>query len=465
MDPRFEEAQELVSSLKTKCQLRKEKMLRKQRENGNNNDDNYENSYNDHHHRRQFRSSSGRLSNNSASNSNESAFSSPSASGSETEDSGELSGEDQSLSSASTSGRSSASRSVGSAGELSTAKQLNTVCNLTPGGEFARGLIEQVRRKFLESLRSDAADKYEEADLVELQTDPDQHQDGHQEQALSSRLISRFINFKLLKEMWEHERADELDKALEEAVGKLREFLQFRHRYQLTLVLDDHFSKEIHMLHGIFPFGRDKNQLPVLYLRARVHRRWSRELDESFRRYVAWQVNLLTKSYAGAQVEQTIGTNAIEKDGSFGICFDCLNVSYACVDMDFLSYLVKILVNYYPTYCRYALCVDLPWLFRSVWKIVRSWLPEDARNTVHLITSKQLTEFIDEGQIPNSIKVNDLKAHEKPAHLKHKLPENSETLKSVEQVAKDLSLSSSEIKQFKAHVEKIRKEYEQLGAI
>jgi hypothetical protein len=266
-------------------------------------------------------------------------------------------------------------------------------------------------------------------------------------------------------ELANKQRTDALDKALDESVDKLRELLQFRRHYQLYHVLDEHFSKEMHMLHGIFPFGHDKNHLPVLYLRARVHRRWSRELDESFRRYVAWQVNLLTKSYQGAEIESTIGQKSADKDGSFGICFDCLSVSYSCVDMDFLSYLVKILVNYYPTYCRYALCVDLPWLFRSVWKMVRSWLPEDARNTVHLITSKQLTDFIDEDQIPNSIRVNNLTASEKPIGLKHRKPKNFESLRSIDQFAKDLQLSSSEVKQFKAHVDKVCKEYEQLGAI
>lgn len=490
MDPRIEEAQELVTSLQTKCQLRKEKLLRKERKsNGNqnnnslanNNDASFKNQYattKGHDHR----SSSGRLSSNSASGSaHESAFSSSSAaSSSEGEESEDLANcEHPSLSSAdSSSGRSSANEQTvdpSSQDEhrpASQAKQLNSVCNLAPtNNQLARQLVEEVRCKFLDSLKSqsDSSDKYEQADLDELKSELAKELHGHEEQALSFRLISRFINFKVLMEMESKNKQDNnseaLDKALDEATAKLRDLLLFRRQYKLSAVMDDHFCKEMHMLHGIFPFGHDKNHLPVLYLRARVHRRWSRELDESFRRYVAWQVNLLTKSYPDAQVSKTIGTNGIEKDGSFGICFDCLSVSYSCVDMDFLSYLVKILVNYYPTYCRYALCVDLPWLFRSVWKMVRSWLPEDARNTVQLITSKQLTEFIDEDQIPNSIRINDLTANEKPDSLKHRLPDNFDQIRTIEQIAKDLNLSTSEVKQFKAHVEKVRKEYQQLGAI
>lgn len=370
-------------------------------------------------------------------------------------------------------------------------EQLKTSWNLVPQRHEAIELIDQVRVRFLDNLREhDAQSEYDALDLDELRRDLPSHTDDQLYQSLSIRLISRFLNFdQLLSQQQQHTTKREaskklqqkqansaatttaptncplVEKALVEATEKLDELLQFRHHYQLAHVLTDQFSKEIYQLHGIFPFGYDKNQLPVLYLRARVHRRWSQSLDETFKRYVAWQVDVMTKSNHGANVVKTIGTGRSFKDGSFGICFDCLNVSYACVDMDFLRYLVKILVNYYPTYCRYALCVDLPWLFRSVWKLVRSWLPEEAQSTVHLIMSKQLVEFIDEDQIPNSMKINDLPASKKSPRGKHKLPAEFNSLNSFDELARDLNLTTSEIKQFKAHIDKVLKEYEQLGAI
>lgn len=447
----------LVGGLRNNCRLSDKQQIQQDGQ-ANNNEEDYESNYN-----QAEANQSGRLS----SGSGESAFSSASdeecASSSSQLD---LVSEDNS----SSSGRSSTAHSRGDlSGDDQHVKQINTVRNLIPETEQVRALVDAVRLRILDNLKD--KDEYEASDLEELRkalAEPRQ-----QEQSQAFRWISRFFNFNQLalssgsgsSSNRAEDVANVFEKEISEACEKLREFLLFRHQFQVARVMPDQFCKEIFLLNGIFPFGYDKQNLPILYLRARVHRRWSHKFDEAFRRYVAWQVDLITKSNSNAQVNKTIGRQAIEKDGSFGICFDCLNVSYSCVDMDFLRFLVRILVNYYPTYCRYALCVDLPWLFRSVWKLVRSWLPEDAQNTVQLITSKQLTDYISEDQIPNSIRINDLPASEKPESGKHRLPDNWDSLRSIDEMADELNVTSSEIKQFKAHLSKVLKEYQQSGAV
>lgn len=358
----------------------------------------------------------------------------------------EFSQEDNSTSSSS--GRSSASQQ-----SLDDFQSLKLASNIHLESEEICELLNSIRCKFLDSLEADQSrDCYDQLDLEELKV---QIPVEHPEQSLAFRLISRYVNVSLVDE-----DCDTL-----KAVESLRELLKFRSRFELSRAKSDQFSREFYTLSGIFPFGLDKRQIPVLYLRARVHRKWSTLLDESFQRYVAWQINELTKSCSNVEVSKSVGFSGTDKDGSFAICFDCLHVGYSCLDMDFLRYLVKILVEYYPTYCRYALCVDLPWLFRSVWKLVRSWLPEDARNTVQLISSKQLTDFIDEDQIPNCMNVSDKSASEKPKANKHKFPKNWNNYKSIDDYAKELKVTSSELKQFKAHVEKVSKEYLQSGAL
>lgn len=378
---------------------------------------------------------------------------------------------DQYLSSSSTSGAEDTSQSSSPSPELpgeqvernscsngEAAKQLNVHSNLIPETNQANQAVNTIRVKFLESLAKQCSELFEDCDISELHRELPPP--GRQEQSLAFRWISRFLN-------QEQFRKGELsEKEVAEAVEKLGEFLKFRSHYQVPRTKPDHFCQEFFLMYGIFPFGYDRQHLPVLYTRANVHRRWSHKLDESFRRYVAWQVDLMTKSFSGARVQKTIGRSGIEKDGSFGICFDCVNVSYSCVDMDFLRFIVKLLVNCYPTYCRYALCVDLPWLFRSVWQLVRSWLPEEAQDTVQLITSKQLVEYIDEEQIPCSIKTsNEVDRQNVSEKRKHKVPENYESIRNFQEFAKDLKLSSSEMKSFKTHMEKVLKQYRELGAL
>lgn len=340
--------------------------------------------------------------------------------------------------------------------------QLNLRSNLIPESEKVLAIVEQVRAGFLAWCeKENATDQFDPIDFAEMVKPLPKP--SEQEQSVAFRWITRYFNF---QQLFEGDCSPaKLETDISNAIESVKELLKFRNQLQLTRAKAEDFAQEFYLLNGIFPFGLDKQGAPVLYLRARIHRRWSSQLDSFFRRYCAWQIDQLTKSYPGAQVAKRAGKSSSLKDGSFGICFDCLSVSYACLDMDFLRYLVRILVQYYPSYCRYALSVDLPWLFRSVWKLVRSWLPEEAQNSVHLITSKQLTDFINEDQIPNSQKINDLKGHQKPLKCKHQLPTNFSSIAGLADRAEELGLSSSELKQIKSHIDKVKKEYQQLGAL
>lgn len=438
MDPSSQEESDLIKEMQDKCRFKKSP--------NNNNEEDFESVYAE-------AACDGRISGAS----NESAFSSGAGS-EEIENNSTLSDNNSS------SGRSSSNRENQSL-EFDH-KILNPYCNLVPETKEANELVNQVRLKFLDSLKdiSNVYELYDKLDIDELKKPlppPDK-----QEQSLGFRLISRYLRFHHLEDNNNNSNDKKREKDINSAVDGLKDFLLLRKNYNLSSCAEEHFSKEFYILSGALQFGYDKNHTPVLHLRAHVHRKWSIKFDDTFRRFVAWQLNVITKSNHGAgEIKKFNPYNTIECDGSFGICFDCINVSYSCLDMDFLRFLVRLLVHYYPTYCRYAICVDLPWLFRSVWKLVRSWLPEEAQKTVQLITSKELIEYIDEDQIPNSIRFNDKKASEKPIKNKHPLPKNWDSIKGIEEFADELNISSSELKQFKSHVEKVMQEYIQLGAL
>lgn len=395
---------------------------------GNNNDDEYRGSY-------IIDGSTGDIPNGRVSR--ESAFSSDGA-------------YDES-SSGSASGRSSANQEP-----ICKKSLIKPVRTVIPELDEVRDIVERLRTKFLQTYES-SRDKFDEADWEELSKPVPPITEA--EHSLGFRLLSRYFNFNSLLSK------GVTDEDIDKACNQLVELLIFRRRYDVLNTTVDDFPKEFYQIKGLFQFGRDINNLPVVYMRARWHRRWAPKLDDLFRKYATWQFNTITKSFREAKIGQPLDTEGRVKDGSFGICFDCSGVSYACIDLDFMRFLVKILVEYYPTYCQYCLSIDLPWLFRSIWKLVRSWLPEEAQNSVHLITAKELPAFIPEDQIPNCIPYNDMRAEEKPAKNKHDYPANYSSLRTLEDMAKELNISPSEVKQAKAHLEKVCKEYKRMGAI
>lgn len=336
--------------------------------------------------------------------------------------------------------------------------------------------VEDVRRKFLADLDEESRESCEKADLDEMSTTIDIKR---RDLSLAYRLIARFVDHDVMQKLSEGEdpmskkmvqlREDEIKKT----VNSLLELLKYRHRFRLSEAKPTDFSREFYLLNGIFTFGHDKQGIPILYISAQVHRRWPKRLDDMFRRYIAWQLDLITNSshhgfesvYKLSNSQSSMSEPKSDRSGSFVMCFDCNQITYASIDMDFLKFLVILLLNYYPKFCRYCLVKDNPWIFKSIWTLVKTWLPEDAKKNVHMVTAKQLADFIDVDQIPNSMRVNDFKCDQPSEKGKFRYPKNWSSLKDIEMMAEELSLTDDEVAKFKAHVRKVRDEYKKLGAL
>lgn len=379
------------------------------------------------------------------------------------------------FSSSSSSGRSSStSDSSSEQGDLSVTRDHD---------KYVFSIIERVRNLFLVNYeksspsvqknnckenKCESVNEYDELDLEALMK-PLTHR--NLECHLAFRLISRYIDLVSIRAASDQQQDESTqtqqtqiieefliskDEDIKKAVDSLSEFLKFRLKFQLNHIKSDHFPKEFFQLNGIFTFGKDRNNIPVLYISAHVHRKWSTKLDLLFRRYVTWHMDRVT----GSSLDS-------ERSRPFAMCFDCNSIGYSNIDIDFLKFLVVILLNYYPMFCQYCLIKDNPWVFRSIWTLVKTWLPEEARNVVHLITAKQLTEFIDPDQIPNSMKVNDFGEtgeEIKTNSGRFEFPINWDSMKDISGFSQELNMTQDEVRKFKNHVSKIEKEYLSLGA-
>lgn len=69
--------------------------------------------------------------------------------------------------------------------------------------------------------------------------------------------------------------------------------------------------------------------------------------------------------------------------------------------IDLLFYTINLLRNYYPVGIKRILVVDLPWVLRACWSVARSWMSERGRHMIQFITRKELSNFIDEENLPD----------------------------------------------------------------
>lgn len=331
-------------------------------------------------------------------------------------------------------------------------------------GRFPRNMdvVERIRVKFLDSI--DEVNQYSELDIDEFRNPITAN---NVDSSLGYRFIARFLvdSSEQKKDLSISKKEENLKPQDEESkvINRLSEFLKFRERYKLADCRSDQFMKEFYLLNEVFTFGLDKKGLPVLYLASQAHRRWSKKLDQSIKRFVAWHLDSVTNSNSSKDLVQGDSTSR-SSIGWFVLCYDCTGITLANVDMDLLKFLVDLMLNYYPKYCRYCLLHNLPWLFRSIWALVRSWLPQDARESVHLTDKKQLTNFIDVNQLPKTLRSSD-EVNENSSEGTFKLPENWSEMKNIDDYANLLELNSEEINAFKSHVSNTVHRYKELGAL
>lgn len=382
--------------------------------------------------------------------------------------------------------KNSSSSSANSSGS-STPNELYSSGEDIEENEGLNKLIKDIRFNFLER-----------NNLLHLmqpsKTASDRSTSGHNEQTTASiKSCQNNLEFYLQDVLVLIERdflikryIDPKDPNVDISVKALEDLFNWRRSIGLRDWDDATFPVEFYTMNGMFICGLDKQNMPVMYMRAKAHRQWTPKLDELFKNFVAYQVNKITKLFHYEDDEndnskqQQVESNEIIADrGTFTVCFDCRGATYSSLDMDFLRFLVKLLVNYYPQSCKYAIVVDLPWIFRSVWRLVKTWLPADCQETVKFVPIKQLIEFIEADNIPACMQAtpatnsnnnidnnNNLSAKDNHKHQKESTAQSNILLpkwevswpipdkcKSVTEF--DVGLSQSQLKALMAHIEKL----------
>lgn len=82
-------------------------------------------------------------------------------------------------------------------------------------------------------------------------------------------------------------------------------------------------------------------------------------------------------------------------------CVDFEDAKLCNVDFEMCKYIIYILKTFFPCGVAYILIVDLPWILRTFWGMVRSWIPSDNRDLIKMATRKDIHLFIDKNHLPD----------------------------------------------------------------
>ncbi|KAI5905688.1 Phosphatidylinositol transfer protein CSR1 [Candida parapsilosis] len=137
--------------------------------------------------------------------------------------------------------------------------------------------------------------------------------------------------------------------------------------------------------------GRDKNNNPIFMFQAKKHLTSDSPLPQNQRYAVVtieW-VRLFLK-----EVSESVDTCTI--------VFDLTGFSLKNADYATIKFLADVFEAHYPETLGFILIHNAPWIFSTVWNIIKNWLDPVVASKIHFTKdAKELSKFIDPSLIPD----------------------------------------------------------------
>ncbi|KAG0633663.1 CRAL-TRIO domain-containing protein [Tuber brumale] len=152
---------------------------------------------------------------------------------------------------------------------------------------------------------------------------------------------------------------------------------------------DNGFMMQLRMgkcyLHGL-----DKEGRPICFVRVRLHKQ-GEQSEESLERYTVYIMET-----ARLMLQPPVDTAAV--------VFDMTGFSMANMDYAPVKYLIKCFEAHYPESLGICLVHKAPWLFSSIWTVIKGWLDPVVASKIHFTkTTEDMEAFIPKENIPKEL--------------------------------------------------------------
>jgi hypothetical protein len=135
--------------------------------------------------------------------------------------------------------------------------------------------------------------------------------------------------------------------------------------------------------------GTDKKSHPVIYVFARRHDKYNRDVAE-ITRFIISTIN--------SSLEQSVSS-----EEQIVIVFDLTNFGLSCMDYEAVKILISILAHNYPEILSTVHIVNHPWLFNACWAVIRPWIDPVTAEKVNFTSVADLAGFIEADLIPEDL--------------------------------------------------------------
>ncbi|KAK3697622.1 phosphatidylinositol transfer protein csr1 [Vermiconidia calcicola] len=139
-----------------------------------------------------------------------------------------------------------------------------------------------------------------------------------------------------------------------------------------------------------FLHGADKDGRPCCYVRVRLHRQ-GEQSERSLERFTVYTIET-----ARMMLRPPVDTATI--------VFDMTDFALANMDYTPVKFMIKCFEANYPESLGSVLVYKSPWVFQSVWRIIKGWLDPVVASKVHFASNvDELEEWIPRNRIPKEL--------------------------------------------------------------
>lgn len=135
--------------------------------------------------------------------------------------------------------------------------------------------------------------------------------------------------------------------------------------------------------------GNDKNGQPIVVVRVQKHLRQNCP-DADFERFIC-----LIIEWVRLKLEESKGINK----GT--ILFDMTGFLLQNADLHAIKFLTSSFEANYPEYLGTVLIHNAPWVFNTIWSLIKSWLDPVVAQKIHFTKNSGLKDYIDPKYIPH----------------------------------------------------------------
>jgi len=141
--------------------------------------------------------------------------------------------------------------------------------------------------------------------------------------------------------------------------------------------------------------GFDKRGRPVGIIRVRRHDKYNRNLDKM-------------QLFCVYIVEKCINEKLPNTIDNITVIFDLRDFGWSNCDYELVKFIITLFEKYYPERLGICLVVNAPWIFSTVWTVVKPWLDPRTAQKVHILYEHdELLQYVEDEQITYEIKSTD----------------------------------------------------------